>query len=250
MPSAMPRRSALSAGISAHALRLADPGRGDPVVDLATGTGIVLRGLAERARRPQVAVGVDRSGAMLAQVGPLPRGWTTITADATAVPLPDGCADVGTCCYLLHLLTPRPGVHRRRGGAGGAGPGRGRRGGRPRVAARPGPRGRRGAGPTSSASMRSRCSSPTGAPTRTRSPSWTWTPRRSRSSPPTAGTWRAPGRPGCGPCGSRRRAGAQRHVRRAGPPGPRPARGRSRAGRLIVERAADAIGMRAVAQAG
>jgi len=41
---------------------------------------------------------------MLARVGPLPSGWSTMLADARAVALPDGWADVVTCSYLLHLL--------------------------------------------------------------------------------------------------------------------------------------------------
>jgi ubiquinone/menaquinone biosynthesis C-methylase UbiE len=41
---------------------------------------------------------------MLARVGELPAGWSTLNADARAVPLPDGCTDVVTCAYLLQLL--------------------------------------------------------------------------------------------------------------------------------------------------
>ena len=43
---------------------------------------------------------------MLAHVGELPAGWSTLNADARAVPLPDGSADVVTCAYLLQLLEP------------------------------------------------------------------------------------------------------------------------------------------------
>ena len=43
---------------------------------------------------------------MLAHVGELPAGWSTLNADARAVPLPDGSADVVTCAYLLQLLDP------------------------------------------------------------------------------------------------------------------------------------------------
>ena len=86
------------------ALRLADPRPQDRVVDLATGTGLLLRSLAARGPRPATATGVDRSSGMLAQVDRLPDEWRVIRGDARCVPLPDGAADVVTCCYLLHLL--------------------------------------------------------------------------------------------------------------------------------------------------
>lgn len=86
------------------ALRLAAPASGERLVDLATGTGLLLRRLAMRDPRPAEAVGIDRSAGMLARVGALPAGWSVLRADARAVPLPGGCADVVTCAYLLHLL--------------------------------------------------------------------------------------------------------------------------------------------------
>lgn len=86
------------------ALRLAAPARSDRLVDLGTGTGLLLRRLAARPARPREATGVDRSTAMLARVGALPAGWSVRPGDARAVGLPDGWADVVTCCYLLHLL--------------------------------------------------------------------------------------------------------------------------------------------------
>lgn len=98
------RQEGLEARATAALLRLADPGPEDRLVDLATGTGIVLRALATCARRPAVAVGVDRSAGMLARVGRLPDGWRTVVGDARHVPLPDGHADIVTCSYLLHLL--------------------------------------------------------------------------------------------------------------------------------------------------
>ena len=87
------------------ALRVAAPRPDERLVDLATGTGLLLRRLAEQpAGRPREAVGVDRSSGMLAAAGALPPGWTVLNADARAVPLPDGWADVVTCAYALHLL--------------------------------------------------------------------------------------------------------------------------------------------------
>lgn len=86
------------------ALRLAAPEPHERLVDLATGTGLVLLRLAARPARPREAIGVDHSGGMLARGGELPRGWSTLHADARHVVLPAGCADVVTCSYLLHLL--------------------------------------------------------------------------------------------------------------------------------------------------
>jgi SAM-dependent methyltransferase len=88
------------------ALRVAAPRPGERLVDLATGSGLVLRRLADRPDRPREAVGVDRSPRMLAGVGELPTGWSTLTADARAVPLADGWADIVTCAYMLQLLDP------------------------------------------------------------------------------------------------------------------------------------------------
>lgn len=97
----------LEARAVATALRLAQASEHDRLVDLGCGTGVILRALADRERRPRTAVGVDRSAGMLARVGPLPAGWHTIEADARSVPLPGASADVVTCSYLLHLLGPR-----------------------------------------------------------------------------------------------------------------------------------------------
>lgn len=94
----------LEAAAIAAALRLADAGPQDRVVDLATGTGLVLRALAARHPRPAKATGVDGSAGMLAEVGRLPGDWRVIHGDARRVPLPDGVAEVVTCCYLLQLL--------------------------------------------------------------------------------------------------------------------------------------------------
>lgn len=85
-------------------LRLAAPGPDERLLDIATGTGLVLRRLAARRAQPREAVGVDRSPGMLARAGELPPGCSTLLADARRIPLPDGWADVVTCAYALHLL--------------------------------------------------------------------------------------------------------------------------------------------------
>lgn len=102
-----PRQERLEARAIQAALRLADPGPGDRLVDVATGTGALLRALASRDRRPGVAIGVDRSRGMLARAGRMPQGWRLVEADARSLPVDDGGADVVTCSYLLHLLDPQ-----------------------------------------------------------------------------------------------------------------------------------------------
>jgi SAM-dependent methyltransferase len=83
-------------------VRLAAPGPRDRLVDLGSGTGLVLRRMAAAGVRPASAVAVDGSPGMLA-AGAWPPWVTPLQADARAVGLPDGCADVVTCAYVLQL---------------------------------------------------------------------------------------------------------------------------------------------------
>jgi len=89
-----------------RALDLAAPAADDVLLDVATGTGLVLRELARRASRPASAVGLDASAAMIARVGALPQGWRTQLGNATALPFADGSFDVVIGAYLLHVLDP------------------------------------------------------------------------------------------------------------------------------------------------
>jgi ubiquinone/menaquinone biosynthesis C-methylase UbiE len=86
------------------ALDLANPGPGDRLLDLGTGTGEVLRQLATRPARPQFVVGVDTSSAMLSRLPVLPLGWTASEGDALALPFPDGEFTVAVASYVLHVL--------------------------------------------------------------------------------------------------------------------------------------------------
>jgi ubiquinone/menaquinone biosynthesis C-methylase UbiE len=89
-------------------LGFARPAAQDVLLDVGTGTGLVLRTLAGRspAERPALAIGLDRSPGMLAQVGNLPAGWELVHGSATAIPVADASVDVITCSYVLHLLDP------------------------------------------------------------------------------------------------------------------------------------------------
>lgn len=76
----------------------------DRVVDVATGSGLMLDVLRVRPDRPHRVLAVDRSAGMLARLGPLPPGWEAAQGDAVALPLADGSVDVATVSYLLQLL--------------------------------------------------------------------------------------------------------------------------------------------------
>ncbi|MBA2256512.1 MAG: class I SAM-dependent methyltransferase [Thermoleophilaceae bacterium] len=87
-----------------RAAALADVASGERLLDVATGTGALLRRLAHRPLRPAEAVGVDASRAMLARARALPDGWDLVEADARALAFADTSFDVVTAAYLLHTL--------------------------------------------------------------------------------------------------------------------------------------------------
>jgi len=87
------------------ALDLARPDREDRVLDVATGTGALLRRLAHSDVRPREAVGLDASPQMLALARRrLPPGWRLLGGDAGRLPFAEHSFDLVTACYLLHLL--------------------------------------------------------------------------------------------------------------------------------------------------
>jgi len=97
------------------ALDLARAGPDDRVLDVATGTGALLRRLAHRGVAPREVVGLDASPPMLALARRrLPPGWRLLAGDAERLPFPARSFDLVTACYLLHLLEPteRAGVTR------------------------------------------------------------------------------------------------------------------------------------------
>lgn len=81
-----------------------DPG--GPVVDVATGTGLVLRAIDARWPGTRL-VGVDVSPGMLAVArSALPQAeW--VRADVSSLPVADGAATLVTCVTALHLLAER-----------------------------------------------------------------------------------------------------------------------------------------------
>jgi demethylmenaquinone methyltransferase/2-methoxy-6-polyprenyl-1,4-benzoquinol methylase len=89
------------------AVALLDPRPDEPVLDLATGTGEVLRALARRPVPPRRVIGLDRAAQMLARVPPLPDGWLLRLGDARRIPLEDATIDAAAVAYLLHLLDAR-----------------------------------------------------------------------------------------------------------------------------------------------
>lgn len=89
------------------AAALAGAGVDDEVLDVGTGTGLLLDVLRGRPLVPRRVVGVDRSAGMLEQVPLLPDGWSVLAADATALPFPDASFDVAFAAYVLQIL-PRP----------------------------------------------------------------------------------------------------------------------------------------------
>lgn len=86
-------------------IELLAPRREDRLLDVGTGTGLLLRQLAGSSPRPGEALGVDASAAMLTRVLGLPCGWSVTVADARALPFGAGDFDAATACYLLHVLT-------------------------------------------------------------------------------------------------------------------------------------------------
>lgn len=87
-------------------VELLDVGPDDSVLDVASGTGAVLRELARLDWPPRRATGIDSSAGMLKRAWGLPRSWELRRGEATELPFEDRSFDVVTASYLLHLLDP------------------------------------------------------------------------------------------------------------------------------------------------
>lgn len=94
-------RAALDAAIA-----LAEPRPEDRLLDLGTGTGGLLRRLADGPSAPREAIGIDASRTMLGQAPSLPDGWRLVQGDAARLPFPAESFDVVTAAYLLHVVAP------------------------------------------------------------------------------------------------------------------------------------------------
>jgi ubiquinone/menaquinone biosynthesis C-methylase UbiE len=98
----------LERGALATAVELAAPRDTERLLDVATGTGGLLRELSLRRVWPAEIVGIDHSASMLsvAAAHKLPARWRLLSGDARRLPFPDRRFDVVTACHLLHLLDP------------------------------------------------------------------------------------------------------------------------------------------------
>lgn len=87
----------------------AEPKDGDRLLDVATGTGIVLRRALERCPGLGRAVGVDLTPAMLSVAREASEGLPVeyVEGDATALPFGDGSFDLVTCQQGLQFFPDR-----------------------------------------------------------------------------------------------------------------------------------------------
>ena len=86
-----------------------DMGGDEVVLDVATGTGLVLRSLAERWPALRT-IGIDISPAMLALAQQRTPGASFVRADAVVLPIAEASVDLVTCVTALHLMPDPLGV--------------------------------------------------------------------------------------------------------------------------------------------
>ncbi len=75
----------------------------DDVLDVASGTGLVLRALARRSRAITLT-GIDVAPAMVEVARRQLPEASFIEADAALIPFADACADLITCVTALHAI--------------------------------------------------------------------------------------------------------------------------------------------------
>jgi SAM-dependent methyltransferase len=103
---------AVTAGWAADLVERAGPRRGERVLDVACGTGVVARAAAGRVGRTGHVAGVDINAAMLAVARSLPAGpgasvgW--FEGSAQALPFPAGSYDVVLCQLGLQFFPDQP----------------------------------------------------------------------------------------------------------------------------------------------
>jgi SAM-dependent methyltransferase len=92
----------------AHGLvDLADPRRGEHVLDAACGTGVVARAAASRVGADGTVTGVDVNAGMLATARGSDAAIAWRHADVTALPFPDGTFDVVLCQQGFQFMADR-----------------------------------------------------------------------------------------------------------------------------------------------
>jgi len=95
--------------VSRASAEFASVADGETVLDVATGTGLVLRAL--RAQHPSLRlIGVDISPGMLAKARRELSDAEWLEADAAALPLDDAVIDLVTCVTALHLIPDTTGA--------------------------------------------------------------------------------------------------------------------------------------------
>ncbi|QCV89094.1 methyltransferase domain-containing protein [Acidipropionibacterium jensenii] len=97
--------SAMHRALAHEVASFVDPGHGSAVLDVATGTGLVLRALARRCPDRELQLtGIDISPGMLEVARRrLPRATLTV-GDAAALPFATDSFDLVTCVAALHLI--------------------------------------------------------------------------------------------------------------------------------------------------
>ncbi|MGO4534381.1 class I SAM-dependent methyltransferase [Leifsonia sp. 2MCAF36] len=98
--------SAMHRGLAAAVAAFADLDGVDAVLDIATGTGLVLRALRDRGFAGALS-GVDLSPRMVDEARRHLPDAQLLEADATRLPLPDNAFDLVTCVTGLQLF-PTP----------------------------------------------------------------------------------------------------------------------------------------------
>jgi SAM-dependent methyltransferase len=88
--------------LPARVIDLAAPAPGEVVADVGCGNGAYLAELARRGSAWRV-IGADLSAGMLAAARPRSRA-ALMVADAAALPLGDGCADLTLANHVLHHM--------------------------------------------------------------------------------------------------------------------------------------------------
>ncbi|WP_043993753.1 class I SAM-dependent methyltransferase [Leifsonia xyli] len=101
-------RSSMHTALAERVAAFAELGGIHDVLDVATGTGLVLRALYSRLPSLRLT-GLDLSPGMLAVARAVLPSAELIEADATVLPFPDASADLVTCVTGLYLFS-RPGA--------------------------------------------------------------------------------------------------------------------------------------------